>query len=159
MTSVIQASVVCYFRCLVRLWTFGCHSCQDNPSCPVLLHFSKPAESRGSKRRLVLVWKRNRQQQSGFVLQPWLTRVVLPVKWLQRHVNSVLANEVFIWEVGRVKSAGPCPWIPSVRIPETLEVTHSVPVWQWEAEVTICQSVNVLLNIFIFILLLLDPTF
>lgn len=62
--------------------------------------------------------------------------------------TALKTNEVFIWEVGRLKCTGLCPWIPSVRIPETLEKRRLVLAWLWQArgllntEEEICPSVD-----------------
>lgn len=108
--------------------------------------------------------------QSSFVLQPRLTReLVSPWKWLLRHVKpgvgqgswcwgqtALKTNEVFIWEVGRLKCAGLCPWLPSVRIPETPEKTGLVLVWLPQALMAFLtqkmQFVHLLTNTSVFFL-------
>jgi len=43
--------------------------------------------------------------------------------------TALETNEVFIWELGRLKCSGLCPWIPSVRIHETPEKRLTVLAW------------------------------
>lgn len=77
------------------------------------------------------VWE---QRRSSSVLQPWRTEELVEMAAASYEAGSGWGN----WrlgqaapktnEVGKLKYAGLCPWNPSVRITETLEMKHPVLV-------------------------------